>query len=199
MNTASPEAPVEAVVTPFSTPPPEAIAAETLTPACATALPETSASCTRGCTENATPACAAEDGCTERLRATALPAVTAMPDDTVPASPAEVNPIVRVPITPVMARSVKLTCPAASLARLAVPPSVPPPLAIAADTAMPACATALPAESRTCSTGCCDSTAPLATDPDGCTVMVSCAGAPAVTVTPADAVPPSDGAVKPRV
>ncbi|HYW09879.1 MAG TPA: hypothetical protein VE913_23140, partial [Longimicrobium sp.] len=56
----------------------------------------------------------------------------------------------------------KVAKPEASVVAVAVPPSVPAPLAIAAVMTMPACATGFPLASRSWITGCRANVAPLA-------------------------------------
>src|SRR5207249_845335 len=65
---------------------------------------------------------------------------------------------------------------------VAVPPRAPPPEAIAAVTVTPDWLTALPAPSRTCTTGCWANATPLCAVPDGCVVNVSSVAVPAPSV-----------------
>ena len=68
----------------------------------------------------------------------AAPAPTVIVVDTAPVSPVAEKPSVRSPAAPVMERLVKLASPLPSVAAVNVPPSVPPPVAIAAVTVTPA-------------------------------------------------------------
>src|SRR5207237_2290716 len=63
-----------------------------------------------------------------------------------------------------------------------VPPSVPPPVAIAAVTVTPAWLTGFPAPSRSCTTGCCANATPLCAVAEGWVVSVNWVAAPAPTV-----------------
>jgi hypothetical protein len=65
-----------------------------------------------------------------------------------------VNRNVRFPAVPVIDRFVNVATPLPFVATVAVPPSVPPPDAIAAVTFTPAWFTGFPAPSRNCTTGC---------------------------------------------
>ncbi len=89
---------------------------------------------------------------------------------------------VRSPVVPLTDRLVKVATPLPLVAAVNVPPSVPPPVAIAAVTVTPAWLTALPAASRSCTTGCRANATPLCADVDGCVVSVSWVAAPAPTV-----------------
>ncbi len=68
------------------------------------------------------------------------------------------------------------------MATVAVPPSVPVPVAIVAVTLTPAWLTAFPAPSRSWSTGCCAKATPLCAVVDGWVVRVRWVVAPALTV-----------------
>ena len=74
---------------------------------------------------------------------------------------------VRAPTVPVMARLVKVARPEALVLTVVVPPSVPPPEAIAAVTDTTA-DTGFPEASRSCTVGCCANATPLGDDADGC-------------------------------
>ena len=69
-------------------------------------------------------------------------------------SPVALKLRVRSPTVPVTERFVKLAVPPEVVVAVSVPPSVPPPVAIAAVTVTPDWLTALPAPSRSCTTGC---------------------------------------------
>jgi hypothetical protein len=61
---------------------------------------------------------------------------------------------VRAPSVPVIARVANVATPLASEVAVVVPPSVPPPVAITADTTTPGLLTDAPAASRSCTMGC---------------------------------------------
>src|SRR5258706_7886308 len=93
-----------------------------------------------------------------------------------------------------------VAAPPALVFTVSVPPSVPPagPDASAAVTAVPDCATAFPAASRTWITGCCGIGVPLCAPADGCVVMPSWVAVPAVSVMVAEiaAVSPDEEKVR---
>ncbi len=150
---ATPLPSVAAVAVPPKLPPPVAIAAVTVTPAWLTALPAASRSCTAGCWANATPLCAVVDGWVVSVRWLATPALTVIVPETAGARPVALKLKARSPAVPLSERLVKVATPLALVA-VNVPPSVPPPVAIAAVTVTPDWLTALPAPSRNCTTGC---------------------------------------------
>ena len=94
-------------------------------------------------------------------------------------SPVDANVSVRSPALPVTARFVNYATPALALI-IVVPPSVPPPDATVAVTALAALETTLFARSRTSTTGWVASGAPLAA-PTGCVRIPRRAGNPAVS------------------
>ena len=104
----------------------------------------------------------------------ATPGVMAMAPDVTDVRPGEENVSVRLPAVPETERPVNVARPAASVDAVAVPPSVPPPVAMAAVTTTPARATALPAASRSWTAGWTANAAPLWAVVDGCVVTVSC-------------------------
>ncbi len=81
--------------------------------------------------------------------------VVAVPDpittaaELTPVRPVAVNDKVRLPEAPVMVRLVKVARPAPLVLAVSVPDKEPAPVATAAVTVIPACATALPAPSCT--------------------------------------------------
>src|SRR2546429_10008727 len=85
----------------------------------------------------------------------------------------------RPPAVPVIARFVKLATPLPFVVAVSVPPSVPPPVAIAAVTVTWAWLTGLPLASRNCTTGCWAKAAPLWALLDGWVVILSCVAGPA--------------------
>ena len=145
---------VVAVSVPPSVPPPVAIAAVTVTPAWLTALPAPSRNRTAGCRANTTPLCAVAEGCVVTVRWSAGPAVSVIVPEVTGVSPVALKRSVRFPTVPLIARSVKVAAPVPLVVAVSVPPRVPPPVAIAAVTVTPAWLTALPAPSRSCTTGC---------------------------------------------
>ncbi len=158
---ATPLAFVVAVAVPPSVPPPDAIAAVTVTPAWLTAFPAPSRSCTTGCWANAAPLCAVADGWVVTVSSLAAPALSVIgPEVTLTKLGAE-KLSVRSPIVPLIDRLAKLATPLAFVVAVAVPPRVPPPVVIAAVTVTPAWFTGLPAPSRSCTTGCWANATPL--------------------------------------
>src|SRR5688572_30165275 len=129
-------------------------------------------------------------------------AVIEMAADVAPLSPAALKDRVRLPADPVIERSVYDATPEALVVAVAVPPRVPPPLAIAAVTATPLWDTGLPEASRSCSTGCWANTVPLTAALEGWVVIVSwvaAEGGAAVIEMAADVAPLSPAALKDRV
>src|SRR5688500_20141354 len=90
-----------------------------------------------------------------------------MVPEVAPVSPGAEKLRVRAPITPLIERLVKVASPLALVVAVAEPPRVPPPLAMAAVTTMPACATGWLEASRSWIWGCCARTAPLCAGEDG--------------------------------
>ena len=180
-NTARPPASVCRDSAPPSTGSPDSRDTVTDTPACATALPEPSRSCTTGDTPRATPLAALLGGCVAIDTWAAAPG----PTDTVPlvadASPALEKTSVRSPMRPVILRSVKVASPAPLVDAVTVPPRVPPPLAMAAVIALPPSLTALPAASRSCTVGCTGKATPLVTADEGGVASVTRVATPAVS------------------
>src|SRR5947207_8677384 len=95
-------------------------------------------------------------------------------------SPAAEKLKVRSPTVPVIARLVKVATPLLFVAAVRVPPSVPPPVAIAAVTATPVWLTALPLASRRCTTGCWTKASPLCAVADGGVLIVTWVAVPGV-------------------
>src|SRR5687768_9107329 len=114
------------------------------------------------------------------------PAVRVIDVEVAPGRPGEENARVRLPTSPEIERSVKLATPAASVFTVAVPPRVPPPLAMATVTGTPLFATAVPAASRSWSTGWGESCDPLAAVAPGWVVILSWLGGAAVTAIAAE-------------
>ena len=179
-NVARPPAFVLTVATPPSAPPPDAIAALTETTP-ATELPEASCTCTVGCCANAAPLAAVAEGCWTMISCDAAPAVTVTDDEVAGVSAPLVNCSVRAPTVPVIDSPAKVARPFASLFTVAVPPSAPPPVAIAAVTDLIP-GTALPSTSRTWTVGCCPKATPFAAVVDGCWTITTCVAAPGVPV-----------------
>ena len=85
---ATPAALVSTVSVPASTPPaPVAMVTLTATPACGTAFPAPSRTCSTGAGESATPLCAVVGGGTSRVSAVPLPAASAMALEVTGATP----------------------------------------------------------------------------------------------------------------
>src|ERR1043166_9053968 len=116
----------------------------------------------------------------------APPAVIVIVPEVAAVSPVALKLKVRSPATPVIDRFVKLATPLPFVVAVSVPPSVPPPVAIAAVTVTPVWLTALPLASRSCTTGCCADAAPLWALLDGCVVMLSWLAAPAAMLMVAE-------------
>ncbi len=112
----------------------------------------------------------------------AAPGTTVTVLDVAPASEPDVNDSVRPPTVPVIFRSVNTAAPAALVVAVGVPPSVPPPEAIAAVTTVPLVATGLPAASWSCTTGCCGKATSFWTLVEGSVVMTSRPALPAPSV-----------------
>src|SRR5437588_9389 len=112
----------------------------------------------------------------------AAPAVIVIVVDVADVSPVAVKLRVRSPAVPVIARLVKLATPLPFVVALSVPPSVPPPVAIAAVTVTWAWLTALPLASRSCTTGCWANATPLCAVLEGWVVRLNWVAAPAVAV-----------------
>src|SRR5688572_28106925 len=181
VNAATPAASVLIEVMPPRVPPPLAIAAVTVTPLWETGLPEASCSCSTGCWANTVPLTAELDGWVvieSWVAGEGGAAVIEMAAEVAPVSPAELKDRVRLPADPVMERLVNEATPEALVVAEAVPPRVPPPLAIAAVTVTPLWETGLPEASRSCSTGCWANTVPLTAELDGWVVIVSWVAGP---------------------
>ncbi|MBK8006655.1 MAG: hypothetical protein IPK12_22955 [Gemmatimonadetes bacterium] len=178
LKAAWPCALVVTVVVPASVPPVETLTV-TATPACATGLLLASRSCTTGCVASSEPLCAVVEGAVVSASCVAVPAPMVMVPELTPVRPGALKASVRPPELPLMARSVKLATPLALLCWVSVPPSVPPPVAMAAVTGTPACATALPARSCTCTAGCGARSAPLCAEAPGAVARPSLLAGPA--------------------
>ena len=92
-----------------------------------------------------------------------------------------------------------MATPLALVLAVRVPPSATPPVAIDAVTTVPTWLTALPAASRSCSTGCWANGTPLVAAAEGWVVMVSCVAAPGVSVMVFEVAPVRVGTLKLRV
>src|SRR5882724_704802 len=180
---------VVAVAVPPKVPPPVAIAAVTVTPLWFTGLPLASRTWITGCWANATPLWALLDGWVVMLSCDAAPAVRVIVPEVAEVSPVAVKLKVRSPAVPVIARFVKLATPLPFVAAVSVPPSVPPPIAIAAVTVTPLWLTGFPLPSRIWITGCWANVTPLWAVPEGWVVRLSWVAAPAMMVIVPDATP----------
>ena len=138
VKVATPEALVTMVATPPSVPPPDAIDAVTVTPACNTALAPASTSWTTGCGASGEPASALVAGCVVMRSAAATPAVMLTVFDVTAVRTPSPNCSVRIPTAPVIVRFAKVATPVASDVAVVVPPRVPGPLAIVAVAVWPA-------------------------------------------------------------
>ena len=127
---------------------PVAIAAVTTTPDWLTALLDASWSCRTGCGANAAPVWADVDGWVVTASFVAEPAVMLTLPEVTDVNDGAVNRNVLVPTVPVIERFVNVATPEASDVAVVVPPSVPPPLKIAAVTTTPETGTGLPEPSR---------------------------------------------------
>jgi hypothetical protein len=166
-------------------PPPPVTAKITLVPV--TGLPLTSRTTTAGAMGTA----AATGAVCVFPRSIAIcvagPAVMVIAPDVTPVRPVVANAMVRAPTVPVIRKSLKIASPFAPVTTAVVPPKVPPPLARLAVTLTPACATVLPAASRSRTTGPTANTAPFAAVADGAVTSASCVAAPAPTEIALDA------------
>src|ERR1043165_2870996 len=99
-----------------------------------------------GCRAKTTPLCALDDGCVVMVNWLAGgggAAVMSIVFDVTPVSAGALNANARAPAAPLIERFVNVATPLALVVAVAVPPSVPPPLAIAAVTTTPDWLTAL--------------------------------------------------------
>src|SRR5882724_9955454 len=190
---------VVAVAVPPKVPPPVAIAAVTVTPLWFTGLPLASRTWITGCWANATPLWALLDGWVVMLSCDAAPAVRVIVPEVAEVSPVAVKLKVRSPAVPVIARFVKLATPLPFVAAVSVPPSVPPPIAIAAVTVTPLWLTGFPLPSRIWITGCWANVTPLWAVPEGWVVRLSWVAAPAMMVIVPDVTPVRPAALKLKV
>src|ERR1041385_7933137 len=110
---------------------PVASAADTTIPDCATGLPAASRSWIAGCWESGTPFCAELVGWVVMESAAGAPALRTIGVEGAPVRPAELNPIVTLPVAPMTARLVKVAVPAALVVTVVAPVSEPLPDAIA--------------------------------------------------------------------
>ena len=140
---------VVALSVPPNVPPPVAIAAVTLTSDWLTGLPLASRSWITGCCAKGTPLCAVLDGSVVTVNWVAAPAVIVTVAELTPVSPVAEKLRVRSPAAPVIARLANVAAPVPVVVAVSAPPKVPPPVAIAAVTVMPAWLTGLPLASRT--------------------------------------------------
>ena len=150
---ATPALSVVAVSPPDSAPPPLASAADTATPATATAFPDGSTTCTAGCSKSTTPLCASDEGCRASPSADAPAAPRRMAFEVTAVRSGEENCRRCVPAVPVSTSVLNAATPAASVVTVTVPPSVPPPSATAAVTGTPAQRAGAPRLSCSCTSG----------------------------------------------
>src|SRR5947207_802423 len=134
-----------------------------------------------GCWTICTPFCAVADGWVVRVSRYAGPAVRVMVPEVAAVRPAAEKLSVRAPTFPWIVRVLKVARPLAFVVAVVVPPSTPPPVAMAAVRTTPDCATGVLDPSWSWIDGCCASVAPLATVVDGCVVIDNCVGAAAPT------------------
>src|SRR3954470_13995778 len=125
--------------------------------------------------------------------------VTLIAADVAAVIPDEVKLSVREPSAPEMDRSVNVATPAALVVAGVVPPSVPPPVAIAAATETPDWLTLLPDTSRSWTTGCRGNATPPSAFADGCVVIASWVAEPAVMLMAVDVTLVNDVPEKLRV
>ena len=178
VKVATPAALVSTVVVPPSVPPPVAMETVTPTPAWLTALPAASRSWSAGCWAKTTLLAAAADGWLVSERRAAAPTLMAIGFEVAPASVGTRKFSVRSPAVPVMDRSRKVAAPLTLVIAVSVPPSVPPPVAIAAVPSTPTSLTGLPAASRSWMTGCWANATPLVAAAEGWVVIASFAAGP---------------------
>ena len=132
-----------------------------------------------GCWANATPLAAEAEGWMVIASCVAAPGVRAIVFDVAPVSDGTLKPSVKLPGVPVIESPANVATPRALVTTLVAPPSTPPtPEAITAVTVKPATLTALPAASRTWSTGCSANATPLAAVAEGCVLIVTCVAVP---------------------
>src|SRR6185503_11071622 len=120
-----------------------------------------------GCWAKATPLCAELDGCVVMPRWSAVPTVIVMVPDVAAVRDPDVKLRVRFPVVPVILRLLNVARPLALVVAVIVPPSVPPPLAIAAVITTPDCDTRLFPPSRSWMAGCCAKATPFCAELDG--------------------------------
>jgi len=183
VKVAKPFASVVAVSEPPKVFAPLASTAVIVTPACATLLPLASLSCTLGCWAKFTSFCAVALGSVVISKVVAAPGVMLMLFEVAPVRPLLAKLKVRLPAVPVMFKPLKVALPFASVVMVAVPPKVPPPVAIATVMLVPAVRTGLPLMSLSSTTGCCAKFAPLCAVVDGWVMIAICVAAPGVIVT----------------
>ena len=106
-------------------------------------------------------------------------AFTEMGSDSTPRKPTVVKNSVRMPENPAIARSVNAATPS-TVGTVVVPVSVPPPLAMNTETAVPVSSTGLPDASWSRTTGCWAKGIPFSAIADGCVRSASCDGGPAI-------------------
>src|SRR6266498_1935159 len=174
---AMPSAPVTSGVVGSTDPSPDATAKVTDTPA--TGFPLASFTITAGGIATAVPAAADWLSPARTAICVAGPAWSCSVTDVALLSPVAWKLNVRGPAVPVIARLVKAAVPFAFVSTTPVPPSAPPPEAIAALTAVPLVSTALPAASWIWITGCCGNGTPLCGAADGWVTIASRLAGPA--------------------
>src|SRR5207237_53064 len=169
-----------------------------VTATCATGLLLASFTITEGGGLTAVPAVADVPPAFRAIVA-AAPAVIVIVVDVADVSPVAVKLKVRSPAAPVIARSEERGVAHPFVVALSVPPSVPPPVAIAAVTVTWAWLTALPLASRSCTPGCWANATPLGAVLEGWVVRLNWVAAPAVIVIVVEVADVSPVAVKLKV
>jgi len=142
------------------------------------------------------PAVIGELAVTVDWAAEIAPALSAIVPDVAALSPVALKLSVRSPAVPLIDRLVKVATPPLFVVAVTAPPRLPPPVAMAAVTVTPAWLTALPAPSRSCTTGCRANVTPLCAVLDGSVVTVSWVVAPGLSVIVPDVAEPSPVAPK---
>jgi hypothetical protein len=140
-----------------------------------TGLPAASDAITTGCWANTTSFVALLDGCVDMTSWASGPASSWILPEVAVAVP-DVNFKVRVPTRPLIARLPNVATPEAFVITVAVPPRVPPPVAIDAVTPTPA--TGLLPASRTSTEGCRAKGTLLWAVVEGCVRIASAEGTP---------------------
>src|SRR5205823_1863300 len=196
---ATPGPVVVAVRVPPSVPPPVAIAAVTVTPAWLPGLPPPFPYTTLFRSAKGTPLWAVAEGSVVTVNWVAVPAVSVTVAELTPVSPvAEKLGGQTTPVN-VSAWLVTYATPGPVVVAVRVPPSVPPPVAIAAVTVTPAWLPGLPPPFPYTTLFRSAKGTPLCAVADGCVVTVNWVAVPAVSVTVAELTLVSPVAEKLRV